>query len=572
MKDARRLDLRIELAESLARLGALFVRQGAKRRVARRLEEAKTLYDRIRFVSPPSFLDRLLLGLPGREETLGESFQTVSRISEAINSTRNEEEILAYVLDQAVDYLGAERGLILLREPDGRLFPRKARSLEGEDLRDVSRFSRTVFSLAERSEEPFVSADAPGDERFAGAESVVAYSILSVICVPIRSRERLIGAIYLDHRETAGVFSPRDVKVLEALADLAGIAIENARYRRHLESENEILREEIVRRDTAFEVVAESPVMKGILDRLRKAARGRMPILLLGETGVGKTWLARFIHEESERRDRVFHVRNAAAIPEELFETEMFGHEPGGFSGAHHLRIGAFEQADGGTLLLDEIDAMQLKHQKKILRALQDGTFERVGGGETLRADVRLLTATNQDLEELIARGLFRKDLFYRINAETVRVPPLRERREDIVPLARSFLKSRAREYRRPVRSIAPEALSLLLAFDWRGNVRELDHAVGHAVAMADGDRIEVRDLPEKIRALFPSGGAGEKKTGGKAGLGAEMREIERERYLEALRRNGWNNTAAARELGVHESTVRKKRKRYGLDRHRPRG
>ncbi|MBN1825543.1 MAG: sigma 54-interacting transcriptional regulator [Candidatus Eisenbacteria bacterium] len=571
VRDARRLDLRIDLAESLARLGAVFAAQGAKRRAKRRLEEAKSLYDRIRFVTPPPFLSRLLASLPGREEALGESFQTICRISEVINSRRDEEQVLAYVLDQAVDYLGAERGLILLREPDGRLLPRKARSLEGENLADVSRFSRTVFGMAERSEEPFVTDNALRDERFSGAESVASFSILSVICAPIRSRDRLIGAIYLDHRETEGVFSPRDVRILEALSHLTGIAFENARYRRLLESENEMLREEIDRREHVHDIVTESPVMKGILDRLRRAARGRMPILLLGETGVGKSLIAGFIHEESDRRDKAFRSLNTTAIPETLFESEVFGSERGAFSGADQRRIGAFERADGGTLFLDEIGGMKVETQKKLLRALQDGTFERLGGSETLRSDVRLISATNQDLQSLIARGLFRSDLLYRINAETVTIPPLRERREDIIPLARAFLKKHARENRRPVRSISDEVLSLFLFHHWPGNVRELDSAIVRAVSLCDGERIEVRDLPEHLSALFPSMGAGGSRSKKpEADLGAEMRDIERGRVLDALRGSDWNNTAAAKKLGVHESTVRKKRKQYGLDRFRP--
>jgi len=568
---ARRLDARLDLAESLARLGAASAKRGERRRAQSCIEEATALYDLMRVVSPPEALAEARLVLQAPEEEVGESFRVLCRISEIINSFRDTDAILEHVLDQAIDHLRAERGLILLYTPDGQLAPSAARGLDGEDLKDASRFSRTLFARAEESEEPLVADNALADPRFDGAESVAAFNILSVACTPLRSRGKPIGLIYVDNCRTPNLFSKGDLTFLRALANLAGVALENARLLEDLRRENVLFKEEADRRARESEMIAESPVARKTVDLLRKSARSDVTILLLGETGAGKGLAAHFIHRESPRRDQPFLRMNCAAIAPSLVEDELFGHEPGSFTDARERKAGIFERAHLGTLLLDEIGDMPLSAQGKLLRVLQEGEYERLGGTETLRTNVRIIAATNRALSDLAASGGFRYDLYYRLNVVTIEIPPLRARREDIPALARYFLDRHARRNRKDVRSISGAAESLLRSYDWPGNVRELDHVIERAVIFSDGRRIEAAHLTEEVRSAFPGEGlfSQERETDTRH-LPRELRSVESELLRDALARSGWNRSKAARLLGIHESTVRKKIRLLHLDRFRP--
>ncbi|MBM3320309.1 MAG: sigma 54-interacting transcriptional regulator [Candidatus Eisenbacteria bacterium] len=568
IRSARALDARLDLAEALAYLAALEARGGERRKAKAHADEAAALYDLMRAVSPPAALGEARGLVQGGGDEGGEGLRTICRIARIINSLRASDAVLEHVLDQALDHLRGERGLILLYGADGDLVPRASRSIEGEDLRDVTRFSRTLFRKAEESEEPLVAENALSDPRFEGAESVAAYNILSFACAPLRSKGKPIGLVYLDNCRSANVFTPRDLSFLQALADLAGVALENARLLEDLERENALLREEAARRAEVPEIIAESPAMQRTLRELRAAARSDIAVLLLGETGAGKGLAAHLIHQESRRRDRPFLRLNCSAIAPTLVEDELFGHEPGAFTDARERKAGIFERANRGTLLLDEIGDMPIASQVKLLRVLQEGEFERLGGTETIRSDVRILAATNRNLALLAERGEFRSDLFYRLNGVAIEIPPLRARREDIPALARTFLAVHARRNRKEIRSIARAAESLLIAYGWPGNVRELDHVIERAVVFCDGPRIETAHLTEEVRAAFPSGPAPlEGSEENMKDLPGEIRSIEEEMLLRALEESGWNRSRAARLLGIHESTVRKKIRRLRLKR-----
>jgi transcriptional regulator with GAF, ATPase, and Fis domain len=569
---ARGLDARLDLAEALARLGALSAKRGERRRARSYVEEATSLYDRVRIVVPPAPLAEARALLQAPEEEGGESFRVLCRIAEIINSLRDSEAILNHVLDQALDFLRAERGLVLVYGPDGDLVPRVARSLDGAALADATRFSRTLFRRAEESEEPLVADNALADPRFEGADSVSAYNILSVASAPLRSRGKPLGLIYLDNCRSTNLFSPTDISFLVALANLAGVALENARLLEDLERENTLLKSEVQRSAGDEEIIAVSPVMKRALEQLRTAARSDITVLLLGETGTGKGIAAQFLHGESSRRDQPFLRLNCSAVAPTLVEDELFGHDRGAFTDATGRKPGIFERANRGTLLLDEIGDMPLPAQSKLLRVLQEGEFERLGGVQTIRTNIRIIAATNRNLAELVARGEFREDLFYRLNVVAVELPPLRSRREDIPALARIFLDRHARQNRKEVQSISGAAESLLRSYSWPGNVRELDHVVERAVVFCDGKRIEVGHLTEEVRAAFPSEAARAADGIGSArDLAHELRTMEGEILREALQRSDWNRSKAARLLGIHESTVRKKIRLHRLDRFRPR-
>jgi transcriptional regulator with GAF, ATPase, and Fis domain len=500
-------------------------------------------------------------------EEEGEGFRALCRIAGIINSLRDSGAILDHVLDQALDHLRAERGLVLVRGARGDLLPRSARSIEGAELRDVTRFSATLLRKAEESEEPLVADNVLADPRFEGAESVSAYNILSVACAPLRSRGRPLGLVYVDNCRSPNVFSRRDITFLQALADLAGVALENAALLEDLQRENALLREEFDRRAEVPEFTAESPAMQATLRQLQAAAKSEINVLLLGETGSGKGLAAHWIHRESPRRDRPFLRLNCSAMVPTLVEDALFGHEAGAFTDARERKAGIFERAHEGTLLLDEIGDMPLAAQAKLLRVLQDGEFERLGGTETLHANVRILAATNQNLAELVGRGGFRSDLYWRLNGVAIEIPPLRGRREDIPALARAFLSVHARRNRKDVRTISGAAESLLRSYDWPGNVRELDHVIERAVVFCDGRRIEPAHLTEEVRGAFPDtahAGTGEEEGG--RHLPQEIRGMESEILRQTLILTGWNRSKAARLLGIHESTVRKKIRLFRLD------
>ncbi|MBR9977669.1 MAG: sigma-54-dependent Fis family transcriptional regulator, partial [Bacteroidetes bacterium] len=286
---------------------------------------------------------------------------------------------------------------------------------------------------------------------------------------------------------------------LDELLLIIGRAIEH----RTLVSENRLLREQLAERYSFSNIVSRSAAMEEVLNTAGRVATSRAPVLIRGESGTGKELIARAIHMSSERRDKPLVVVNCAAMPETLFESELFGHEKGAFTGAGQQRIGKFERADGGTLFIDEVGDIPPAVQVKLLRALQFGQIERVGGSETLQLDVRIVAATNRDLERLISEGIFREDLYYRIDVVTITLPPLRERREDIGPLSLEFTRKYAEINGKDVHSISREAMDVLQRYDYPGNVRELENIVQRAVVLTRGDIISTQDLPPYVTGEF---------------------------------------------------------------------
>ena len=302
------------------------------------------------------------------------------------------------------------------------------------------------------------------------------------------------------------------------------------------------------------DVVAESDSMKRIFQLADQVAQQSTTVLLTGESGTGKEVVARFIHSRSPRRDHAFVAINCSAIPETLLESELFGHEKGSFTGASQTRRGRFELADGGTLFLDEIAEMSLNLQVKLLRVLQEQKFERIGGDRTITVDVRVIAATNKDLAQSIADNAFREDLYYRINVFPIHIPPLRERRDDILPLARFFLNSLSHRMGKPLPSLSREAEELMRGYDWPGNVRELGNAIERALIVFRTEWIDIDDLPLK-----------QETETGKAGRRGLLAQIEKTAILDSLARNGGDRKAAAEELGISLRTLQYRLKEYGI-------
>jgi two-component system response regulator HydG len=304
-------------------------------------------------------------------------------------------------------------------------------------------------------------------------------------------------------------------------------------------------------------MVGQSPAFRAMMDTLRQAAPSTATILLLGESGTGKELAARALHEQSNRAKGPFVAINCGALPESILEAELFGVERGAFTGAVARREGRFERASGGTLFLDEVGEMPLAAQVKLLRVLQEGELERLGGTQTVKVDVRIVAATNKDLQREVAEGRFREDLYYRLNVVEVRIPALASRREDIPLLADAFLRRFAAKNGKALRGFSPDAVSTLENYAWPGNVRELEHAVERAVVLAKSDVLEVADLPETVRK-GPLGSAGQLVIP----IGTPMEEVERRVIHETLRHTKGDKTLAARLLGIAARTIYRKLER----------
>jgi two-component system, NtrC family, response regulator AtoC len=343
--------------------------------------------------------------------------------------------------------------------------------------------------------------------------------------------------------------------------DELGMKIRRAINGQRLEQENQQLKQQVDQRFGLENLIGESPAMHRILDTIRQVAPTRATVLILGESGTGKELIARAIHNLSNRNKTRFVAFNCSAFSPQLVESELFGHEKGAFTGASERRIGRIEQAAGGTLFLDEIGEIDGNAQVKLLRALDPGVFERVGGNQTIKTDIRLIAATNRDLARLVSEKKFREDLYYRLNVVQIRVPPLRERQEDIPLLANAFLNEISQRDNKTFRPLSPEAMEALLHYDWPGNVRELKGAIDSGVTLAIGPQVTLPDLPLTISEARFSGSASLDEKAGQMNLhNNEMRLI-----LRALEETRGNRTEAAKKLGISRRTLHRRLKELNL-------
>jgi len=330
-----------------------------------------------------------------------------------------------------------------------------------------------------------------------------------------------------------------------------------------LEQENTSLRQQVDERYGLENMIGQSPALREVIDTIRQVAPSSANVLIEGESGTGKELAAHAIHNLSRRHKAKFITVHSAALSPTLLESELFGHEKGAFTGAHERRIGRFEQANGGTIFLDEVAEIPPTTQVKLLRVIsEERAFERVGGNQTLKADVRLIAATNKNLEQMVKQGTFRDDLYFRLNVVRIVMPPLRERKDDIPLLVRSFLRQFSKANNKEVVELAPEAMNALLTYNWPGNVRELRTAIEHGVVMATGPKITPRDLPSALRqaagAALPRGISAKAAFGEKVSP-LDLHETERKLILQALATTNGNVTAAAKKLGISRRTLHRK-------------
>jgi two-component system nitrogen regulation response regulator NtrX len=355
------------------------------------------------------------------------------------------------------------------------------------------------------------------------------------------------------------------------------VTLQNALRQSELRSENRELK---LAMESRYEIVGQSPALRGVLESVKRAAPTNATVLLLGESGVGKELVARTIHRNSPRQGQRFVQVNCAAIPEELIESELFGHEKGSFTGATEKQIGKFEQADRGTIFLDEVGDMSQKTQAKVLRVLQEQEVERLGSARTIKVDVRVIAATNKNLEEAIQRGEFREDLYFRLNVIPIVVPPLRERREDIPELVRHFAKLTADEHNLKPKRFEPPAMDALQRYRWRGNIRELRNTIERVLIMTPADVVRFEDLPAEVRSgdvtrsavaeALPAAAVGAPAAAASApSSGGTLREFkdaaERAYLVQKLRENNWNISKTAEVIDTPRSNLYKKLEQYGI-------
>ncbi|RLB45143.1 MAG: sigma-54-dependent Fis family transcriptional regulator, partial [Deltaproteobacteria bacterium] len=399
--------------------------------------------------------------------------------------------------------------------------------------------------------------------------SLMAAQILSTIGVPLWFGDTIIGVLQVDNRAAKGLFKERDLDILAVLAQTTSQAFHHARLYQRLEvteeqaqRENEYLKE----RDKSQRfsgIIGESSAMAKLFDQLKKVVDTRVTVLIEGETGTGKELIASAVHHWSKRADKLFVATNSAAMPENLIESELFGHKKGAFTGATDDKAGLFVIADGGTLFLDEIGEMPLPTQAKLLRVLQEGEVRPVGSNQVKQVDVRIVAATNRELEKEVSEGRFREDLYYRLKVFPLRVPPLRERREDIPLLAGYFLTRYVQEFGREVGGFSQQAMELLQSYKWPGNVRELENEVQRLVIQVDdGDFVQVDHVSARIRQVENVLDRVKPKKGT---LKEMVEQVEKWILHEALRDHGNNKTATAKTLGMTREGLHKKLKNYGM-------
>ncbi len=495
--------------------------------------------------------------------------QVLSSICQIIDTALDLELALSEVLRILSESLSMKRATITLMDPENELLAITASHglTTQERERGVYELDEGITGLIYQTGKPYLVPDIRREPLFldkTGSRHMEKGRV-SFIGVPIVSHGRCLGVLNVDRLFDDEVSCEEDLSFLTVVATLIGQFLSlNEKIKAREEAlvrENLSLRSQITRERRGPYIVGKCLAMQEVERQILKVAPTRASVLLLGESGTGKTLIARIIHEYSERKNHAFIKVNCASIPENLLESELFGYEKGAFTGATGTKPGRFEEAHLGTIFLDEIGELPLGIQAKLLRVLQDKEFERLGSNQTRKVDVRIVAATNRDLAELSEHGGFRADLYYRLSVFPIQVPPLRQRKGDIPALLNHFIDQVAREYNRTL-VFTPRALSDLTLYDWPGNVREMENLIERMVIMSDGERVDAAFLKPYLSHtnIQP-----ERACLGRTQGVTSLKVLERTEVLAALRRNGWVQYKAAEELGITPRQIGYRIKKYGL-------
>jgi Nif-specific regulatory protein len=492
-------------------------------------------------------------------------FETLIEINALINSEYSDaKELLKTIIESATRLMEAEASSLLLVNPENnKLYFEISLGTKGPEVQRFSlNMGEGIAGWVAANNRSLIVNDVESDNRFfADISKKINFPTKAIVAVPMRVKERCVGVIEIINKIDGGNFTEDDLEWLEIFATQAAIALQNSRSLQKVQEEVTLLQDEIQIDKGYHTFIGESKAIREKVEIVLRAAKTDSSVLLLGESGVGKELFAEQIHLHSPRSNNPLIRVNCAALPENLLESELFGHVKGAFTGASSDRRGRFELADGGTIFLDEIGDLPLNLQVKLLRVIQHRVFERVGGAEPIKVDVRIIAATNKDIEAEVASGRFRADLYYRLNVLPIYIPPLRERRDDIPVLADFFLKRFNREIKKQISGFAPEAMEVLLSYSWPGNVRELENAVERAVVITQSDTI-VPDLfaLDKIAKSAENGYDGRSLK--------EAVNIFKKHYIrQTLDMNRWNQTKTAKLLGIQRTYLSRLIKELNINR-----
>jgi len=488
------------------------------------------------------------------DRRIAQDLQVLLAASRDVAQARSLGDLGARLADLALEAVPAGRAVVLVpgEDDDFAVVAQKARRKAVGPLR----ISRTVLAQVRREKAAILSNDLEDSQALRTADSLVAARVRALAAVPVIASERLLGVLYLDSDEAEFRFDEAHLQLLLGLANIAAGAFESVRHVERLESERERLQAE---GQASSDMVGESPAIRRVFEFVARVARADATVLILGESGTGKELAAQAIHRKSPRSAAPFVAIHCAALAETVLESELFGHERGAFTGALTQKKGKIEVADGGTVFLDEIGELSPAAQVKLLRVLQEREIERVGGTRPIHVDIRVIAATNKNLEKEAAAGRFREDLYYRLSVVSLTMPALRERREDIPLLTNYFAARFGAKLRSRIPGISPEARAVLARYDWPGNVRELANAVERAIVLGTGELIVPEDLPE---ALLETGGSPAMRL---ATYHDVVNAAKREAILQATRESGGSYTEAARRLGVHPNYLHRLVKNLNL-------
>lgn len=541
---------RLELAQTQLLLARLKLREQTEQTAARSL--LKSAWEVLSSVNPELFPDELrpYLEYEASDEA---AIATLLEVSDAIGTVRNRDRLLTRIINLLMRLTGAGRGGVFLKSSEGRPVLIASRNLD-EAIIESRQFKESweiILQVLELGKEMITTKK---NKHSSGWR----------LCYPVMLRKSLLGVIYLDNT-LLGLSPPQNIiSLLKLVISQMAVAIDNANayqeieiLKDRLENETRFYRMELDCQPQSRQIVGDSKTIRAVLSKVKKVAETDSTVLITGETGAGKELVARAIHRQSDRRDGPFIPVNTASLSTEIIASELFGHEKGAFTGASHQRRGRFEVADGGTLFLDDIDAISLEIQAKILRAIQEKEFERVGGTKTIKSNFRLIAATNADLKEQIKRNKFRADLYYRLNVFPIHVPPLRERKEDVMILAAHFLERFNQKMGRRIKGFTRKDIQVLTNYKWPGNVRELQHIIERAVILSEGPKIILPELNENIGISVLEENF------------LTYREMERKHILDALAKSNGRVSGkggAAELLNLKPSTLYAKIRKFGIE------
>jgi transcriptional regulator with GAF, ATPase, and Fis domain len=486
--------------------------------------------------------DRLLRELPATSR-VARNLNALLKISRILHAIRDLNDLQGQLLDLIFEVVPAGRGAILLADREGHEFNSTFARMRQAGQAQLVKVSRTVARQVLEQGIAMLGSDVPSSSELREVESLAASQVRSLLCVPLTVFQRVIGCIYLDSDSLSNRLNEEHLQLVTAIAGISAVALENARRLHWLEQENERLTVEVSQERS---LVGEGARMKEVYQFLKRVAPTDSTVLIEGESGTGKELAARALHRNGPRAGKPFVAINCSAIPETLLESDLFGHERGAFTGAASLKKGRLEIADGGVVFLDEIGELAPTLQVKLLRVLQEREFERVGGIHPIKVDIRLIAATNSNLEQAMREGSFRQDLYYRLAVLRITMPTLRDRKDDIPMLVRHFVQKHAKRCKVKPRPVSREALACLVNYDWPGNVRELENAIERALVLGASDMILPEDLPESLLERTPPPEMTEAK------YHAALKELKKQLILDAVEQTRGSYADAARILGVH--------------------